>query len=144
MRRGCVCLLASVLAVIIFSCTYPMNIRATDDLRLLLNEKQTEILDEIVQERARISFEGLMFGLLVALPFFLLFRMCLVASIILFMSQGIYYHLKPKNKWLLNHLDSKEQIDGWLKVYKKMKTSGVLTSSAVTSVYLSILTLFQE
>ena len=142
MRRGCVCLLASVLAVTIFACTYPMNIRATDDLRLLLNQKQTEILDEIVQERARISFEGLMFGLLVALPFFLLFRMCLVASIILFMSQGIYYHLKPKNKWLLNHLDSKEQVNGWLKVYKKMQRLGILTSFAVTSVYLSALTFF--
>jgi hypothetical protein len=143
MRRGCICLLASVLAVIIFACTYPMNIRATDDLRLLLNEEQTEILDEIVKERSRIAFEGLMIGLLVALPFILLFRMCLVASIILFMSQGMYYHLKPKTKWLLNNLDTKEQVDGWLQVYKKMQRSGVLTSFGVTTVYLSALTFFQ-
>lgn len=138
MRCGIVCLLASVLTVSAFACTLPMNTRAIEDLRVLLNKKQIAILDEISAERARLSFEGLLLGLIAAMPLVLLFQAWCSAAVVLFVTQGTYYHISPKKNWMLNHLETKEQVDQWLVVYKKMQYSGVATSLGAAIIYLVI------
>ena len=138
MRCGLVCLLASVLSVSAFVCALPMNMRAIEDLRLLLDEDQTKILDDIAAERARLSFEGLLIGLVAATPIVLLMQAWCSAAVVLFVIQGAYYHVSPKKKWMLNHLETREQVDQWLVVYKKMQYSGVMTSLGATIVYLLV------
>lgn len=138
MRCGLVCLLASVLTVGAFACALPMNMQAFEDLRILLDEKQIAILDDIAAERARLSFEGLLLGIVAAMPLVLLFQAWCSAALILFLAQGTYYHVSPKKNWMLNHLKTNEQVDAWLVIYKKMQYSGMVTSIWAAMVYLLI------
>lgn len=138
MRCGLVCLLASILSISAFTCTLPMNMRAIEDLRALLNKEQMAILDDIAAERARLSFEGLLLGLVAAMPLVLLLQAWCSAAVVLFITQGTYYHVSPKKNWMLNHLETKEQVDQWLVIYKKMQYSGILTSLGATIVYLIV------
>lgn len=133
-----VCLFASVMAVGAFACALPMNMKAIEDLRILLDEKQLAILDDIAAERSRLSFEGLLLGLVAAMPLVLLFQAWCSAALILFVTQGTYYHVSPKKNWMLNHLETKEQVDQWLVIYKKMQYSGIVTSLGAAIVYLVI------
>jgi uncharacterized membrane protein len=143
MRCGLVCLLASLLSVCVFAFMLPMHTRKHDKLRVLMSKEQNNILDEIVGNRARLSFEGLLIGLLAALPLILLFRARCTGAVVLFVTQAVYYHMAPKKKWMLNYLDTKEQVDQWLIVYKNMKHTGVMTSLSVTIVYLFIFLFFR-
>lgn len=138
MRCGMVCLFASVMAVGAFACALPMNMKAIEDLRILLDENQITILDNIAAERSRLSFEGLLIGLVAAMPLVLLFQAWCSAALILFITQGTYYHMSPKKNWMLNHLETKEQVDAWLVIYKKMQYCGVVTSLGAAIVYLVI------
>lgn len=138
MRCGLVCLLASALTVGAFACALPMNMKAIEDLRILLDARQTALLDEIATERARLSFEGLLLGLFAAMPLVLLFEAWCSAAVLLFITQGTYYHASPKKKWMLNHLETKEQVDQWLVIYKKMQYSGIVTSLGAAIIYLVI------
>ena len=138
MRCGLVCLFASVMAVGTFACAMPKNLKAIEDLRILLDDKQIAILDDIAAERARLSFQGLLLGLLTAMPLVLLFQAWCSAALILFVTQGVFYHISPKKNWMLNHLETKEQVDAWLQIYKKMQYSGIITSLGAAIVYLVI------
>tara|TARA_Y100000389_G_scaffold7521_1_gene7218 strand:- start:54 stop:488 length:435 start_codon:yes stop_codon:yes gene_type:complete len=138
MRCGLVCLLASVLTVGAFACALPMNMKAIEDLRILLDEKQIAILDDIAAERARLSFEGLLLGLVAVIPLVLLLNAWCSAALILFITQATYYHVSPKKNWMLNHLKTNEQVDAWLVIYKKMQFSGIVTSLGAAMVYLVI------
>lgn len=133
-----VCLLASVLSVGAFACALPMNMRAIDDLRGLLDEKQLKILDDVAAERARLSFEGLLLGLLAAMPIALLLQAWCTATVVLFITQGTYYHASHKSIWMLNHLETREQVDQWLIIYKKMQYSGIVTSLSAAIMYLIV------
>lgn len=144
MRCGLVCLLASVLTVGAFACALPMNMKAIEDLRILLDARQIEILDDIAAERARLSFEGLLLGLLAAMPLVLLFQAWCSAAVVLFITQGTYYHVSPKKRWMLNHLETKEQVDQWLVIYKKMQYSGMVTSLGAAIIYLVISLTFKS
>jgi hypothetical protein len=126
------------MAVGTFACALPMNMKAIEDLRILLDEKQIEILDNIAAERARLSFEGLLLGLVAAMPLVLIFQAWCSSALILFIIQGTYYHVSPKKNWMLNHLETKEQVDQWLVIYKKMQYSGIVTSLGAAMVYLVI------
>jgi len=138
MRCGLVCLFASVMAVGAFVCALPMNMKAIEDLRILLDDNQIKILDEIAAERARLSFEGLLLGLVAAMPLVLLFQAWCSAALILLITQGTYYHVSPKKNWMLNHLETKEQVQQWLLIYKKMQISGIVSSLGAAIVYLVI------
>lgn len=133
-----VCLFASIMAVGAFACALPMNMKAIEDLRMLLDEKQIAILDDIAAERSRLSFEGLLIGLVAAMPLALLFQAWCSAALILFITQATYYHINPKKNWMLNHLETREQVDQWLVIYKKMQISGIVSSLGAAIVYLVI------
>lgn len=138
MRCALVCLLASALSIGAFACAYPTNLKAINKLRLLLDKEQLEKLDEIAAERARLAFEGLLLGLLAAMPLVLLMQAWCSAAVVLFITQATYYHMSPKKAWMLNHLQTREQVDQWLVIYKQMKYSGIMTSLTATIVYLVI------
>lgn len=133
-----VCLFSSVMAVGVFACALPMNMKAIQELRILLDDNQIAILDDIAAERASLSFQGLLIGLVAAMPLVLIFQAWCSAALILFIIQGTFYHISPKKNWMLNHLETKEQVDQWLIIYKKMQLSGILTSLSATVVYLVI------
>lgn len=144
MRCTLVCLLASVVAIGSFACMMPVNTNAIAELRELLDERQLEILNGIVEERSRIAFEGLVLGLIITLPVVLVFRAWCSATLILFLTQSAYYHVTPKTEWMLNHLETREQVDQWLVVYKKMQRSGIMTSLSACLLYLTISIIFKD
>jgi hypothetical protein len=108
MRCGVTCLIASVLTISAFTCLLPMHVKETDHLRALLNKEQVEILDKVVYERSRLAFEGLLLGIVVAMPLGLFFSAWCYATVALFITQSVYYNASPKTYWLLDHLNSRE------------------------------------
>ena len=136
MRCDLACLLASALVVASFSCSFPVNRKITEKLRALLTNEQTAILDDIVAERSRIALEGLVLGLLVAMPVATALGARCAATAVLLITQGAYYHLAPKSKWMLNHVETREQVDAWLEVYKSMKLTGTASAVGAAAVYL--------
>lgn len=98
------------------------------DYRDSLGPAQKKIYLEIVENRKNLYIQGLIFGLLVAFIYLWytkntvnpLPNSCLFSTIVL-CSQYFYYTLMKKNKYMLNYLTNKDQIDGWLDVYKTMQ-----------------------
>lgn len=141
MRCGVTCLIASALAVASFVCMLPMHVKETDNLRALLNEYQVEIFDKVVYERSRLAFEGLLLGLVVAMPLGIFFSAWCCATVALFITQSVYYNASPKTYWLLDHLNSREQLKQWLRIYQAFKLNGIVSSLGAALVYL-VMSLF--
>ena len=138
MRCGLTCLIASALTVASFACMLPMHVKETDKLRALLNKDQVEILDKVVYERSRLAFEGLLLGIVVAMPLGLFFSAWCYATVALFITQSVYYNASPKTYWLLEHLNSREQVKQWLRVYQTFKLNGIISSLGAAFVYLVV------
>lgn len=138
MNCALICIIASFFSIIAFAYTLPTNSNAHQNLRLLLDESQNKILDEIVNERAAISFHGLLCGLVLAMACIVMFRAWCSATAVVLVTQSMYYHLSPKRKWMLNSLETREQVDAWLIIYKEMKHSGIMTSLTSAIVYLIV------
>ena len=95
----------------------------------LLNEKQKSIYKNIIEERRDISLRGYTYGFLIALVLILvnyfykkkklsnLSIMCIVASIT-FLTQYFYYILSNKSNWMILNLNTQQQREEWLKVYR--------------------------
>lgn len=143
MHCGLVCLLASVLAVGVFAGAAPINKRAVAKLRLLCSIEQNRILDEIVENRSRLALEGLLLGLVAAVPFGMQLKSWCSATVVLFCVQSAYYHAVPKTKWMLAYLETREQVHQWLEVYRYMQLSGITTSLLAAIVYLSLTLIMQ-
>jgi len=95
-----------------------------------LNEGQREIYDKIAKERLNISIQGYVLGFVLSLIIILYnynkkrLRSSAVVCMVLatsFLTNYFYYKLAPKSDWMLNHVDSKEQIQEWLKMYKTIQ-----------------------
>lgn len=102
---------------------------SSTDYREILGPAQKKIYDEIVTERKNIYIQGLVLGLLLASIFIMYnyntvdpFKYGCIFSAIVLSVQYFYYTLKKKKRYMLSYLTNKEQIDGWLSVYKMMKT----------------------
>lgn len=84
--------------------------------------------EKITRERMIISYNGYGLGLL--LSFFIIFYLkkkkirtfSLVCTIMAtcFLTNYFYYMLSPKSDWMLNHIDSPEQVKAWLQMYREM------------------------
>jgi len=93
-----------------------------------LDEEQKQLYKEIKTERAGIYVKGLLLGMIFGGLYFYnvmgtdytLAHSCAILSIIMG-TQYLVYQLHPKKNWMLNSLKTREQIDGWLEVYKHMK-----------------------
>lgn len=101
------------------------------DFRNLLNPSQLKIYKSISNERSNIYTQGLLIGIALAVitelvlrknkKFEKLSRVCIFVTISLGVSI-LYYTLMPKSTYMLKHLNGKKQIDGWLNIYKEMKS----------------------
>ena len=93
-----------------------------------LTEEQKIIYVEIVNERLKYAIQGKILGILLACIYlYLSYKLdtpkgtvVCMSVVILVITQLLFYKLMPKSKWMLNHIDKKEQIDAWLEIYKYM------------------------
>ena len=95
-----------------------------------LNTHQREAYDKIAKERLRISMQGYGLGFIVsALIIYYNYKnkqlkstslVCLVLATC-FLTNYFYYMLSPKSDWLLNHVESLEQTQAWLQMYRTMQ-----------------------
>jgi len=84
--------------------------------------------EKIAKERMKISYYGYGLGLLLSL--FVLFCLkekkvrtfSLVCTVMAtcFLTNYFYYMLSPKSDWMLNHIDSPDEIKAWLQMYREM------------------------
>jgi uncharacterized protein YacL len=92
----------------------------------LLNEKQMEIYQKIIKERMSIYIQGLILGVLLAV--LITFnsslkrtnKLCVFVVIALGVNY-LFYSLHPKTTYMLLHLNSQQQNEAWLNIYKEMK-----------------------
>ena len=98
--------------------------------RSKLTPRQREIYDKIAKERFNISMQGYMLGAFLSL-FVIYYNyrkkgfkpasvMCLVLATS-FITNYFYYKLTPKSDWMLHHVETQEQTQDWLNMYKTMQ-----------------------
>ena len=92
----------------------------------LLNQKQQNIYEKIIQERLSIYFMGMILGLVLGIFYYIhskkdKFRLCKFLMILYFVKFGFYYFY-PKQPLMLYSLTTKEQINSWANIYTEMKT----------------------
>lgn len=96
------------------------------NFRKLLNTKQLEIYNNITKERMSIYIQGLILGVLLAV--LVTFnsslkgtnKLCVFVVIALGVNY-LFYSLHPKSTYMLLHLNSQQQNEAWLNIYKEMK-----------------------
>jgi hypothetical protein len=101
--------------------------KAGDIYKNQLTQQQQQVYDKIIKERLGISMKGYFLGAILSL-FIVYFNykkksmkpastVCLVLTVC-FISNYFYYILSPKSDWMLNHVESKEQTQAWLQMYR--------------------------
>lgn len=97
-----------------------------------LSSDQQKRYEKIVEERTRISYTGYILGLVI--PLFIIFynmnlkgtklsNTSIVCTVIAtsFLTNYFYYMLSPKTDWMLNHMNSQEEVRAWLQMYRAMQ-----------------------
>jgi uncharacterized protein YacL len=87
--------------------------------------------EKISKERRKISIHGYILGFIISL--FIIFynlkikgvkmnTFSLVCTVMAtcFLTNYFYYMLSPKSDWMLNHINSPEQVKAWLLMYREM------------------------
>ena len=87
--------------------------------------------EKIAKERMKIGYYGYVIGFVISL--FIIFynlqikgvkmnTFSLVCTVMAtcFLTNYFYYILSPKSDWMLNHMNSQEQVKAWLQMYKEM------------------------
>jgi uncharacterized protein YacL len=87
--------------------------------------------EKIAKERRNISIHGYIIGFIISL--FIIFynlkikgvkmnTFSLVCTVMAtcFLTNYFYYMLSPKSDWMLNHINSPEQVKAWLLMYREM------------------------
>ena len=87
--------------------------------------------EKIAKERMKISYYGYILGFIISL--FIIFynlkikgvkmnTFSLVCTVMAtcFLTNYFYYMLSPKSDWMLNHINSPEQVKAWLQMYREM------------------------
>lgn len=88
--------------------------------------------EKITNERANISYQGYILGFIISLGIiFYNLKMkgskmntsALVCTVVAsaFVTNYFYYMLSPKSDWILNHMNTKEEIKAWLLMYREMQ-----------------------
>ena len=95
-------------------------------LASLLSTEQLIVYEKIKKERATLYATGLLIGIIMGVLYLRLYKPsgslidCNFVAIVSGVT-GAYYSIMPKTTYMLSHLDTKEQIEAWLDVYKEMK-----------------------
>ena len=102
------------------------------DFQNLLSPDQMNKYKGIVNERLSIYIQGLLIGVILGLivvsmleKVSTLNRVC-VFVVVALVFNVVYYLLMPKTSYMLQHLNSTEQINAWLRVYKVMRQRYIL------------------
>lgn len=88
--------------------------------------------DKISKERANISYQGYILGVILSLGiiFYNLkikkerFNTTSLVCIVIatsFVTNYFYYMLHPKSDWMLNHMGNQEEVRAWLQMYREMQ-----------------------
>jgi hypothetical protein len=95
-----------------------------------LNEQQRIAYDQIAKERLHISIQGYSLGFVFSLLIIFYYYekkhirpssvVCLVLATS-FLTNYFYYTLTPKSDWMLNHVESKQETQAWLYMYRTMQ-----------------------
>ena len=97
-----------------------------------LSSDQQKRYEKIVEERTKISYTGYVLGLVISL-FIIFYNMNLkgaklsntsVVCVVIatsFLTNYFYYTLSPKTDWMLNHMNSQEEVRSWLQMYREMQ-----------------------
>ena len=97
-----------------------------------LSSDQQKRYEKIVEERTKISYTGYILGLVLSL-FIIFYNMNLkgaklsntsVVCVVIatsFLTNYFYYTLSPKTDWMLNHMNSQEEVRSWLQMYREMQ-----------------------
>lgn len=97
------------------------------DLVVQLTPEEQKTYQEIIDMRRNIYFQGLILGVVVSLIYL---RIHTVDNPQIRISTAValtgtinyfYYILYPKDKYMLEYLDSKRENKAWLKIYKTMQ-----------------------
>ena len=131
------CLLScAISAIFIIGMIYFYNMTNKSKIVKAYKEKMPPDLQKryevISNERMRISYQGYILGLVLSL--FVIFynyyfkgaklnNTSLVCTVITvsFITNYFYYMLSPKSDWMLNHMNSQDQVKGWLLMYREMQ-----------------------
>ena len=109
---------------------YPSHFDLKKNLMVHLTEKEIKHYEHIVEQRRNIYIQGLCLGLLISLGAIFLFpinntqskyNMLFVAIAITFIVNYFYYILYPKDSYMIEILDTKEENKAWLEIYKHMQ-----------------------
>lgn len=144
---GCIsyCFIAFVFAlmtvVMMISCkTSPVFKK----FRALLNPQQASVYQSIIHERTMIYVQGLVLGAILGLIVIMNLKkektknkVCVFVLVAL-VTNILYYKLHPKSTYMLLHLDSQEQVSGWLDTYKTMKLRSALSILIGIMAYISL------
>ena len=97
-----------------------------------LSSDQQKRYEKIVEERTKISYTGYILGFVLSL-FIVFYNMNLkgaklsntsVVCVVIatsFLTNYFYYTLSPKTDWMLNHMNSQEEVRSWLQMYREMQ-----------------------
>ena len=131
------CLLScAISAIFIIGMIYFYNMTNKSKIVKSYKEKMPPDLQKryevISNERMRISYQGYILGFVLSL--FVIFynyhfkgskinNTSLVCTVIAvsFITNYFYYMLSPKSDWMLNHMNSQDQVKGWLLMYREMQ-----------------------
>lgn len=98
----------------------------------VLSPELNEKYEKIKNERMKISYQGYILGFVLSLGIILYnykFKgvklrniplVCIIVST-MFVANYFYYILHPKTDWMLNYLQNKDEIKGWLEMYREMQ-----------------------
>ena len=123
-------------AVFIIGMIYFYNMTNKSKIVKAYKEKMPPDLQKryevISNERMRISYQGYILGFVLSL--FVIFynyyfkgaklnNTSLICTVIAvsFITNYFYYMLSPKSDWMLNHMNSQDQVKGWLLMYREMQ-----------------------
>ena len=100
-----------------------------DNFVKTLTKKQQNVYANIKKERLSIYLQGMSIGLILGVLYLMnsdTFKtsdfsdICMFVVISSSVSYG-YYTLTPKSTYMLQHIDTPEQINAWLEIYKTYK-----------------------
>lgn len=95
----------------------------------LLDNEQKSIYDEIVKERLKIYFIGMLLGITLGAYYYYNYpndnyRLCKFLAIIYSVKLGFYY-VYPKRPLMLYSLKNQKQVEAWANIYTEMKSKWI-------------------
>jgi len=95
----------------------------------LLDNEQKSIYDEIVKERLKIYFIGMLLGIILGAYYYYNYpndnyRLCKFLAIIYLVKLGFYY-VYPKRPLMLYSLKNQKQVEAWANIYTEMKSKWI-------------------